>query len=105
MLQSLGDGEGRCGRELGWVLLGVAPAEDLRDGFETVFLDGGLRGKDDSGGAIGEGRGIGRGDSAVGGLEGRLKGASLGFVELEDRWSVMEISNQIQISDRARNWK
>lgn len=81
--ESLGDRERGGGGELGWVLSGVTPAEDLADWLEAQLLQLSLGDEDDGGGAIGERRGVGGGDGAVLWLEDWAEGLGLGLVELE----------------------
>ena len=83
MLQGLGHSKGGSGGELGWVLFGVAPAQNLGNGLQVVLLDGSFRRKDKSGCAVREGRGVGSRDGAVLGLEDRAQSTCLGLVELE----------------------
>jgi len=81
VLESLGHGERRRGGEFGWVLLSIAPAQDLANGLQVVLLDGGFGGEDKGGSAIGERRGVRSGDRAIF-LERGSEGACLGLIEL-----------------------
>jgi hypothetical protein len=81
VLQSLGHSEGGRGGELGRVLLSISPSKNLANRLEVVLLDSSLRRKDESSGAIGEWRGVGRGDGSLL-LEGGADSACLGLVEL-----------------------
>lgn len=82
VLQSLGDGEGRGGGELGGVLSGVSPSEDLADGLEVVLLESGLGDEDKGGSAVGKRGGVGGGDGSLLGLEAGPQSAGLALVEL-----------------------
>jgi hypothetical protein len=81
VLQSLGHRESRCRGELGRILLSITPPKDLANRLQVVLLDGSLGREDKGGSAVGERRGVGRGDGSIL-LEGRANRASLGLVEL-----------------------
>lgn len=82
VLEGLGHGERGGSGELGGAVSGIAPAHDLANGLQTVLLDGLLGGKDDGGGAVREGRGVGSSDSAGAGDEDGPQSLGLGLVEV-----------------------
>jgi hypothetical protein len=82
VLQSLGHGKSWRSGELGGVLCGIAPSNDLANRLEVVLLQRGFRDEYEGGGAIREGRCVRCGDGTILRLEGRAEGAGLGFVEL-----------------------
>ena len=83
LLESLGDGESRSDGEALGLALGVAPAEDLGDGFEVEFFQLGFGDEDDGGGTIVQGRRIGCSDGTGSGDESRLDCAEFIRVELQ----------------------
>ena len=83
MLESLGDGKGGCGGELGGVLCSIAPTENLSNGLQVVLLESGFGDEDKGSSAVRQRRGISRSDGAILGLERGAESAGLGFVELE----------------------
>lgn len=82
VLERLGDSKSGSSGELGRVVGGVSPSEDLGNGLQVVLLKGGFGDEDKGGSAVGERRGVCGGDGAVLGLERRSESAGLGLVEL-----------------------
>jgi len=102
VLQRFRDRQRGRGCEFRRCLRRVAPAEDLSDGFEVVFLERGFGAEDYGCGAVGEGGGVGRGDGAAVGEEGRLDGLELLNVERHLRFIVF-IDHRRRLAPRTRN--
>lgn len=82
VLQGLWHGKCGCSGELGRVVCGITPAEDLGDGLQVELLQLGFRDKNDGSTAIRQRRSVGGSDGTILGLECGLKRAGLGLVEL-----------------------
>jgi hypothetical protein len=97
VLQGLGHSEGWCSGEFGRVLLSISPSKNLANWLQVVLLDGSLGRKDESSGAIGERRGVSRGDGSLL-LECGADSACLSLVELKLVSTLVELFTERSLS-------